>query len=30
MSGDWVVPALLFGGFAVLWLLIVFRGGGGG
>ena len=29
MSGDWVVPVLVFAGFALFWVLIVFRGGGG-
>jgi hypothetical protein len=30
MGGEWVIPTLLFAGFALLWVLIVFRGGGGG
>ncbi len=29
MNGDWLGPVLLFGGFVVLWVLVVLRGGGG-
>jgi hypothetical protein len=28
MSWEWLVPTLLFGAFAVVWVVVMARGGG--